>query len=153
VSRRVVKVELLWFSGCPNWPEPGARVRKAVSLAGATTDVVSVEVTTLEDAERLRLRGSPTVSIDGRDAFAQESGSVGLSCRAFRTPEGCGASRRSSSSSTSHGARHDRPGEFGDMPMMRKGHAPVEGGRPGQHSRRVRLSSTAVWALLRTLRR
>ena len=47
-----------------------------------------VEVTTPEDAERLRFRGSPTVLVDGTDPFAQESDPVGLSCRVFRTPDG-----------------------------------------------------------------
>ena len=56
-----MKVELLWFSGCPNWRE---------------TD------------ERLRFRGSPTVLVEGRDPFAEESDPVGLSCRVFGTPGG-----------------------------------------------------------------
>jgi len=83
-----VKIELLWFSGCPNWQETDARLREALTLAGLHADVVLVEVTTPEDAERRRFRGSPTVLIDGTDAFAQESDPVGLSCRVFQTPDG-----------------------------------------------------------------
>lgn len=83
-----MKVELLWFSGCPNWQETGARLRQALPLAGVDAEVVPVEVKTDEDAVRLRFRGSPTVLIDGRDPFARESDPVGLSCRVFRTPEG-----------------------------------------------------------------
>ncbi|MDP3711759.1 MAG: thioredoxin family protein [Mycobacteriales bacterium] len=83
-----MKVELLWFSGCPNGQETDARLREAVSLAGVDADVVLVEVTTPDDAERLRFRGSPTVLVDGTDPFAQESDPVGLSCRVFRTPDG-----------------------------------------------------------------
>jgi hypothetical protein len=83
-----VKIELLWFSDCPNWQEVDARLREALPLAGVGADVALVEVTTAEDAERLRFHGSPTVLIDGRDPFAAEDDPVGLSCRVFRTPEG-----------------------------------------------------------------
>lgn len=83
-----MKIELLWLSGCPNWPETDAQLRQAVPLAGVDADVVLVEVTTPEDAERLRFRGSPTVLVDGADPFAQDSDPVGLSCRVFRTPDG-----------------------------------------------------------------
>jgi hypothetical protein len=83
-----VKVELLWFPGCPNWRETDGRLRAALALAGSDAEVVLVEVTTPEDAERLRFRGSPTVLVDGRDPFADEAAPVGLSCRVFRTPDG-----------------------------------------------------------------
>ena len=83
-----MKVELLWFPGCPNWRETDARLREAVAVTGAGAEVVLVEVGTPEDAERLRFRGSPTVLVNGRDPFADESAPVGLSCRVFRTPDG-----------------------------------------------------------------
>lgn len=83
-----MKIELLWFSGCPNWQETNARLRQAVPLAAVDAEVLLVEVTTPEDAERLRFRGSPTVLVDGRDPFAEESDPVGLSCRVFQTPDG-----------------------------------------------------------------
>ena len=83
-----MKVELLWFSGCPNWQETDARLRRALPLAGVDADVVLVEVTTPDDAERLRFRGSPTVLFDGTDPFAQDTDPVGLSCRVYRTPDG-----------------------------------------------------------------
>lgn len=83
-----MKVELLWFSGCPNWQETEGRLRQALVLAQVKEQVALVEVTTPEDAERLQFRGSPTVLVDGRDPFAEESDPVGLSCRVFRTPDG-----------------------------------------------------------------
>lgn len=83
-----MRVELLWFSGCPNWQETDGRLRQALALTGSDAAVSLVEVTTPQDAERLRFRGSPTVLVDGRDPFADESDPVGLSCRVFRTPDG-----------------------------------------------------------------
>lgn len=81
-------VELLWFAGCPNWRETDARLRRTLTLAGVDATVRLVEVATPEDAERLRFRGSPTVLVDRRDPFADETDPVGLSCGVFRTPQG-----------------------------------------------------------------
>ena len=81
-------IELLWFAGCPNWQETERRLRQAVADTGVDAAVTLVEVTTPEDAERRRFRGSPTVLVDGRDPFADESAPVGLSCRVFATPDG-----------------------------------------------------------------
>lgn len=83
-----MKIELLWFPGCPNWQETDTRLRSALAQVGPQAAVSLVEVTTPEDAERLRFRGSPTVLVDGRDPFADEADPVGVPCRAFRTPEG-----------------------------------------------------------------
>lgn len=83
-----MKVELLYFDGCPSWQETERRLRDALASTGSDASVDLVEVTTPEDAERLRFRGSPTVLIDGADPFAEPDDPVGLSCRVFRTPEG-----------------------------------------------------------------
>jgi hypothetical protein len=83
-----VRVELLWFAGCPNWQETDGRLRQALALACVDADGSLVEVGTPEDAERLRLRGSPKVLVDGRDFFADKTDPVGLSCRVLRTPDG-----------------------------------------------------------------
>lgn len=83
-----MRVELLWFAGCPNWQETHARLREALALTGTDADVVLVEVGTPEQARRLRFRGSPTVLVDGHDPFAHDSDAVGLSRRLFRTPDG-----------------------------------------------------------------
>ncbi len=46
------------------------------------------KVDSLEEAERLSFRGSPTGLIDGEDPFADPTAPVGLSCRLFPTPTG-----------------------------------------------------------------
>lgn len=83
-----MRVELLWFAGCPNWQDTEGRLRQALALAGVDAEPVLVEVGTPEDAVRSGFRGSPTVLVDGVDPFAGEQDPVGLACRVFRTPEG-----------------------------------------------------------------
>jgi len=83
-----MEVELLWSAGCPNWRQTHGRLREALALTETSAEVVLVEVTTPEDAERLRFHGSPTVRVDGWDPFADESAPLGLACRVFRTPDG-----------------------------------------------------------------
>ncbi len=41
-----------------------------------------------EEAERTGFRGSPSILIDGADAFADPDAPVGLSCRVYQTPHG-----------------------------------------------------------------
>ena len=41
-----------------------------------------------EEAERGRFVGSPTILIDGRDAFSTSDPSFGLTCRVYATPDG-----------------------------------------------------------------
>ena len=81
-------VALLYFDGCPNWVEAQQRLTEALTAVGAESAYRLVPVTTVEDAERLGFRGSPTVLVDGRDPFAESDAPVGLSCRVYRTPDG-----------------------------------------------------------------
>ena len=86
-------VTLLYFDGCPNWTVAEERVRDALRQVGAPDDALRLQtVTSPEEAERLRFRGSPTLLVDGADPFADESGPVGLSCRVYPTPEGLAGS-------------------------------------------------------------
>lgn len=83
-----MSVTLQYFDACPNWREAEERLREALHAADRLEEVTLEAVTTPEDAERLRFRGSPTILIDGVDPFADEAAPVGLSCRVFRTPDG-----------------------------------------------------------------
>lgn len=45
-------------------------------------------VSTVEEAEAARFRGSPTILIDGEDPFASGDELFGLACRLYQTPHG-----------------------------------------------------------------
>lgn len=80
-------VTLLYFDDCPNWKVADDHLRMlSVELPGM--EIRRVEVTTPEDAERLRFRGSPSILVDGVDLFADPDDPVGLSCRVYQTPNG-----------------------------------------------------------------
>ncbi|HEX6236436.1 MAG TPA: thioredoxin family protein [Acidimicrobiales bacterium] len=81
-----MQIELLYFEDCPNWKTADERLRQLAEARGV--EVVHRLVTTPEEAEAARFRGSPTILIDGRDAFASGDEPFGLSCRVYQTPDG-----------------------------------------------------------------
>ena len=82
-----MNVTLLYFDDCPNWRVTDGHLQ-ALTGEIAGLEVAHIEVTTPEDAERYRFRGSPSILIDGRDPFAEATDPVGLSCRVYQTPDG-----------------------------------------------------------------
>jgi hypothetical protein len=82
-------VRLLYFDDCPNWRVAKARLEEALARTGADPDAVIYEqVTTIEQAEALGFRGSPTILVDGTDPFADPDAPTGLTCRIYRTGTG-----------------------------------------------------------------
>ena len=81
-------VTLLYFPGCPNWQTAEANMRLALAEDRGAVVVRRRVVDTVEDAERLGFRGSPTVLVDGRGPVAEPGASPGLSCRVYRTDAG-----------------------------------------------------------------
>ena len=84
-----MKVELLYWEGCPSHPEALELLRDALAERGVEADVELREVRTQEEAETLRFPGSPTIRIDGRDvdqAGADER--PALTCRIYHLSDG-----------------------------------------------------------------
>ncbi len=84
-----MKVELLYWEGCPSHPEALALLEDVLAKAGIATPISLVEVLSDEDAELLGFPGSPTIRVDGKDV--DEYGAHGrpaLTCRIYRTPDG-----------------------------------------------------------------
>ncbi|MGH2989701.1 MAG: DF family (seleno)protein [Solirubrobacterales bacterium] len=84
-----MKVELLYFDGCPNYEALALHVRGLVKRAGVSAEVQLRRVESEEEARRLRFLGSPTVRVDDRDVeqSAEEREGYGLQCRLYRTAE------------------------------------------------------------------
>lgn len=84
-----VKIELLFWEGCPSYPEARDLLDEVLATRGIETDVLMREVPTQEDADRLRFPGSPTIRIDGRDVDPEGAGAKpALTCRIYHLPGG-----------------------------------------------------------------
>ena len=85
-----MKVELLYFAGCPNYEALLPHLRRILQREGAETGVELRRVETPEQAARLEFLGSPTVRVGGRDveATAATRRDFGLKCRLYRTSNG-----------------------------------------------------------------
>jgi hypothetical protein len=84
-----MKVEVLYFDGCPTYETATKTLRAVLAEEGVEAEVELVAVNTDEEAQRLRFPGSPTIRVDGRDLFpAGEREDWRLGCRVYATPEG-----------------------------------------------------------------
>jgi hypothetical protein len=84
-----VKIELLYFDGCPTYKQAQQGLSRALLEKGIESQIRLRAVTTNEEAQRTQFPGSPTMRVDGRDLFpATENQAWGLGCRMYATPEG-----------------------------------------------------------------
>jgi hypothetical protein len=84
-----VKVELLWWEGCPSWPEALGELKAAMSELGLDPETIEMrEVESDAEAERERFPGSPTIRVDGADVVPPNGAPVGLACRVYRLRDG-----------------------------------------------------------------
>lgn len=80
-----MRVEVLFFEGCPNH-KPAVELARAVARdLGVSGEVDEVEVKTPEDAKRLRFLGSPSIRVDGLDVEPKARGRTdfGFCCRTY----------------------------------------------------------------------
>lgn len=83
-----MKIELLYFDGCPSW-ENGLKNLKAVLVEeGISAPVKLVRVNDDEDAARLKFLGSPSFRVNGVELWPEGRETYSLSCRVYATPEG-----------------------------------------------------------------
>ena len=84
-----MKVELLWWEGCPSHPEALEDLERVLSEEGVDAEVDLVEVESDDQARRERFPGSPTIRLDGEDAIAPPEGEpFSLTCRVYRLRDG-----------------------------------------------------------------
>lgn len=81
-------VTLLYFDGCPNHHDAEAQLVGLLDELRWDGSVSKVNVDSVESAESLGFRGSPTVLINGVDPFADPEAPVGLTCRIYSTDHG-----------------------------------------------------------------
>lgn len=85
-----MRVELLWWEGCPSHEQALGELRDALARLGFDPALAQPrEIGTDEEARRESFPGSPTIRVDGRDLFEPGPTEViGLSCRVYRRRDG-----------------------------------------------------------------
>ena len=88
-----LKIEYLWWADCPSHEAGYALLTQALLAEGVAPEIVSIEVTSDEEAQRHRFIGSPTIRLDGLDVdpLPESTGAsspYALSCRAYRREDG-----------------------------------------------------------------
>ena len=80
-----MKVEVLYFKGCPNHPVAVARAFEALRSLGQSEQVREREIASRAEAEDLHFLGSPSVRVNGLDVEpqAREAKTYGLGCRVY----------------------------------------------------------------------
>lgn len=77
-----MRVEVLYWSGCPSLAPALADLRAALAELGADADVAVREVVGDEQAVAERFCGSPTIRVGGRDLFPVDE-PPSLGCRIY----------------------------------------------------------------------
>lgn len=83
-----MKIELLYFDGCPSWQEGWRNLQAALGLEGLDANIELVEVLDDTDAEHKKFLGSPSFLVSGVDLWDEKRESYSLSCRVYLTPDG-----------------------------------------------------------------
>jgi Domain of unknown function (DUF2703) len=80
-----MKIEVLYFEGCPNHGLAMKMVREILNSLGREDDIHEVEVHTQAEAEVIGFVGSPSIRVNGNDIepWARTAKTFGLSCRTY----------------------------------------------------------------------
>jgi len=89
-ERVELKIEVLYFKGCPNHEPAVAQVRQALSAEGIDIVVEEVEIEDVAIAQELAFLGSPSIRVDGLDVEpeARELQTFGFGCRTYSDSAG-----------------------------------------------------------------
>jgi hypothetical protein len=85
-----MKVELLWWEGCPSYRETLEELKEVLRDEGLDPEAVELrEIESDEQVRRERFPGSPTIRVDGQDVVPPARGEpMALACRVYRLRDG-----------------------------------------------------------------
>jgi hypothetical protein len=80
-----MKIEVLYFEGCPHHVMATKAVRDTLHSLGRNDEIHQVEIRTPAEAQAMGFVGSPSIRIDGADIepWARAAKTFGLSCRTY----------------------------------------------------------------------
>jgi len=84
-----MKIEILYFDGCPNHEPAERAVREVLAEIGIEAEVERVNVSDEATAQRVKFPGSPTIRVDDEDVTPPEDDDqYSLRCRVYQTSSG-----------------------------------------------------------------
>jgi len=84
-----MKIEFLYWRGCPSIAEARALLDEVLSARGIGDPIIEREILTHDQAVAERFPGSPTIRIDGVDIDAAGADTqYSLTCRIYWLPDG-----------------------------------------------------------------
>jgi hypothetical protein len=85
-----MRIEVLYFDGCPAHEALLLRLRELLATEGISTEIELRKITDDQAARQELFLGSPTVRVDGRDVEpdAELRTDYGIKCRLYRTGAG-----------------------------------------------------------------
>ena len=80
-----MKIEVLYFDGCPNHKPAVERVQQLLSEEGVSAELLEVNVSDTPIAQELKFLGSPSVRVNGLDVEpeARTASDYGMMCRTY----------------------------------------------------------------------
>ena len=80
-----MKIDVLYFKGCPNHEPALALVRTVVGDLGLNAELNEVEIKDLDDVDRFGFLGSPTIRVNSQDIEPSRRGdrNFAMSCRRY----------------------------------------------------------------------
>src|SRR5260370_21884125 len=80
-----MKVEILYFEGCPNHRPAAERVHAVLHEEGIFAEIAEIEVPNEEAARAVGFLGSPTIRVNGVDIepSSRNAKETGFACRCY----------------------------------------------------------------------
>src|SRR5215468_991958 len=80
-----MKIEVLYFDGCPNHKPASERVQQLLREEGVSAEVLEVIVSDASIAQKVGFLGSPSVRVNGLDVEpeARAQRAYGMMCRTY----------------------------------------------------------------------
>jgi mercuric ion transport protein len=83
-----MKIELVYEKTCPNIDAAREQLRSAFAQVGLEPSWDEWEVSDASAPDRVRIHGSPTILIDGRDVSGLAPGDCNTNCRIYPDKKG-----------------------------------------------------------------
>ncbi len=88
MSVEQMKIEVLYFDGCPSWQNGLKNLRAALLAEGIDAEVKLIRVESDKDAAREKFLGSPSFRVNGQDLWPEDREKYFLGCRVYATEAG-----------------------------------------------------------------